>query len=70
MFFYLRRLLIASLLFFSVGISASVNAAEVDSIQWDGTARGTGEALTKSGLLDQHHMKICQVAAEAKLLDI
>ena len=61
MIFYLRRVALATVLFFSVGISSSVYAADVDSIHflipggagggWDGTARGTGEALTKSGLV-------------------
>ncbi len=48
---------------FTAGVtSLSVNAAEIDSIHflipggagggWDGTARGTGEALTKSGLVN------------------
>ena len=51
----------ASTLFFSLGIASNVSAAEVDSIHflipggvgggWDGTARGTGEALTKAGLV-------------------
>ena len=34
---------------------------------WDGTARGTGEALTKAGFLKVHHLKICQVVVEEKL---
>ena len=34
---------------------------------WDGTARGTGEALTKAGMLKVLHMKICQVVVEEKL---
>ena len=33
---------------------------------WDGTARGTGEALTKAGMLKVHHLKICQVVVEEK----
>ena len=61
MFFNLRRIFLASTLFFSLGIASNVSAAEVDSIHflipggagggWDGTARGTGEALTKAGLV-------------------
>lgn len=45
----------------AAGTSFSVSAADIDSIHflipggagggWDGTARGTGEALTKSGLI-------------------
>ena len=34
---------------------------------WDGTARGTGEALTKAGFLKALHLKICQVVVEEKL---
>ena len=61
MFFNLRRIFLASTLFLSLGIASNVSAAEVDSIHflipggagggWDGTARGTGEALTKAGLV-------------------
>ena len=61
MFFNLRRIFLASTLFFSLGIASNVSAAEVASIHflipggagggWDGTARGTGEALTKAGLV-------------------
>jgi len=53
-----RRLLLASALA-TITIAAPVTAAELDSVHflipggagggWDGTARGTGEALTKSG---------------------
>ncbi len=49
--------------FAAVLVAGPAAAAEVDSIHflvpggagggWDGTARGTGEALTKSGLVDQ-----------------
>ena len=61
MFLNLRRIFLASTLFFSLGTTSNVSAAEVDSIHflipggagggWDGTARGTGEALTKAGLV-------------------
>jgi putative tricarboxylic transport membrane protein len=62
-----RRRLLAislgcSLGFLAAATSLSVSAAEIDSIHflvpggagggWDGTARGTGEALTKSGLVN------------------
>lgn len=30
---------------------------------WDGTARGTGEALTEAGLWSPHPMKTCPAAA-------
>ena len=33
---------------------------------WDGTARGTGEALTNQGLLVLLHMKICLVEVAVK----
>ena len=57
-----RRLLTVALAScLSVGISLPTFAADIDSIHflipggagggWDGTARGTGEALTKSGLI-------------------
>ena len=35
---------------------------------WDGTARGTGEALTKAGFYKAHHLKICQVVVVVKHL--
>ena len=35
-------------------------------VWWDGTARGTGEALTKAGMLKVHHLKICQVVVVVK----
>ena len=35
---------------------------------WDGTARGTGEALTKSGLVGKQLMKICLVEEVERLL--
>jgi putative tricarboxylic transport membrane protein len=62
-----RRSLLAVALVGAVGLSTTVtsfstHAAEIDSIHflipggagggWDGTARGTGEALTKSGLIN------------------
>jgi putative tricarboxylic transport membrane protein len=62
-----RRQLLAIAFSSALGLTAgatslSVNAAEIDSIHflipggagggWDGTARGTGEALTKSGLVN------------------
>ena len=34
---------------------------------WDGTATGTGEALTKSGMLKSASLKICQEVVEEKL---
>ena len=33
---------------------------------WDGTARGTGEALTDAGLVGSAAMKTCQAAAAVK----
>jgi putative tricarboxylic transport membrane protein len=62
-----RRALLKAALGTTLGLSLSIsaigaNAAEVESIHflipggagggWDGTARGTGEALTKSGLVE------------------
>ena len=35
---------------------------------WDGTARGTGEALTKSGLVGSAFMKTCLAVAVEKPL--
>jgi putative tricarboxylic transport membrane protein len=59
-----RRALLSTLAAVGLGISvfgAPTNAAEIDKIHflipggagggWDGTARGTGEALTKSGII-------------------
>ena len=61
MIFILRKIFFVSTLFFSLIVSSNVYSADVDSIHflipggagggWDGTARGTGEALTKSGLV-------------------
>ena len=61
MIFILRNIFFVSTLFFSLIVSSNVYSADVDSIHflipggagggWDGTARGTGEALTKSGLV-------------------
>ena len=56
------KLALASALGFSLAASAlNTHAADIDAIHflipggagggWDGTARGTGEALTKSGLI-------------------
>ena len=60
----------------SMVISFSAAGQVVDSIHflipggagggWDGTARGTGEALTKSGLVGKASYEICQVAVEAR----
>ena len=59
-----RRLLVATMAICSLGMlpfAASIAAPQLESIHflipggagggWDGTARGTGEALTKAGLV-------------------
>ena len=57
----LKKRILTSLLLGAIGAGASFNAMALDSIHflipggagggWDSTARGTGEALTKSGIL-------------------
>ena len=62
----------------SVTISlGSLSAVEIKKIHflipggagggWDGTARGTGEALKKAGLIDSAHLKTCPAAVAEKL---
>ena len=65
------------LMLFSLSLSAGSHSKQmVDSIHflipggagggWDGTARGTGEALTKSGLLGKQPLRTCPAAAAEK----
>ena len=63
--------------FASIAISAgSLSAIEIKKIHflipggagggWDGTARGTGEALTKAGLISSATFEICPAVAAEK----
>ena len=73
-----RRALIAAVAAFGLAGPSLAEEKVVDSIHflipggagggWDGTARGTGEALTKAGLVGTASYETCRVAAAAKPL--
>ena len=68
------KLVFASLLLFSVSSNSFAKMEKLHFIigggaggGWDGTARGTGEALTKAGMLGSASFEICQVVEEVRL---